>query len=82
MLLILKATNYIQIKQEKAKQHLVMPIHINQMFNVNEIIQLDKTKRKLHKFGRRRNLAPKSSEKIPISSLESNSRPSEGNDNS
>ena len=52
------------------------------MFNVNEIMQIDKTKRKLHKFGRRRNLTPESSEKIPISSLELNSRPSEGNDNS
>ena len=70
------------MKQDKAKQHLLMPIHINHMFNVNEIIQLDKTKRKLHKFGRRRNLTPESLEKSPISSLESNSRPSKGNDDS
>ena len=28
--------------------HLLMPIHINHMFNVNEIMQLDKTKLKLH----------------------------------
>ena len=56
-----------------------MPIHENHMFNVNEIMQLDKTKLKTTLIWKKEKSNKESSEKMPISNLESNSRPSKGN---